>query len=278
MQVVREKPVTSEPKEFKLAITPVSIGSIDATIKVTPSEGNEDKYYVAYIFDADAFERNGGMEKIHEWQKSWWNRSGDADFHTNMMAKLIKGEKTFDITTEFPEIVMMKWDCDYVFFAYGVDTVTGDPTTDVFVYDFHTPKGSKQSDNQFTVTIESVAHDAVVARITTTNNDPYMVRCERTTSFVDSYRNKPETELLGGQKPLDAMIYHIMESYYKKMLYETGTGSFPVYQGDKLFTRDDQILLSANRGYTMIIVGFDEGPTTEIKYVDFTTAQTPAEP
>lgn len=263
--------VTPVTKAFVL--TPISIGSIDATIKVTPNNENGDKYYSAFVIPKVDWIKRGGEEGIHDWQKSWWKRDGEAQFHEYMMEELFKGEKVFNMVADF-KFSLLKWDCDYVFYTYGVDTITGDKNTDIIIHEFHTSKASTQSSNNITVTLGNITHEEVEAIISTSNNDQYMVRCG-TKTYVQWYQNQHPDSLVGGQPPMDAMIYNLINNYYDKTLYEEGEGRFPLYRGDKQFDRNDQILMSPNRDYYMILVGFDRGVTSEIKLVPFTTAPRP---
>ncbi len=249
---------------MKFKIEEVSIDGLEAAFKLIPSDNNQ--YYQVDIMSKWKFEKEfaGQKDSLYAFDVYWWKfvaENSGKDWLDVMKQFVYKGDQVFQ-SYETLGVKALQWNSDYIFYYYGIDYNTGKRTTDVNVHQFRT-KAPTPSNNQFTVNISNVYSNGIKGTITTTNSDTYLVRCE-SKRYVDYYMNA--TEPIEDMKPVDFMIWKIVYANYED---NKAAGLF--HSGNFNIERSTQKLASPNTDYYLIVVGFKDGLTTEVKLVPFKT-------
>lgn len=264
----KEKKVGTTDEKFKVELAKQVVGltfnieevsndGIECSVKVTPSNG-ESFYYVDMISKYLAEKKWGGVNGLYDMDVKWWNflaENNGNDWKDVMAERVYSGEKTFHSRDNLHK-KMLYWDHDYYVYYYGIDKATGNQTTATQVMNLHTKKPTP-SDNQFNFTMNQIYKDGVDANITTTNNDPYIILCDRK-RYVDQFVNKTDTL---GVPAMDYMIFELLD--------DTNT---QIYNGNTHITRETLNPRRPNHDYYIIIAGFKNGLTTEVKLIPFKTA------
>ena len=249
--VVRTEVKTAAGQEdFQINITELTSGHM--TLDIVPLDKNitytytllpKAKYDEAVNYNGDIF----------MYDVAWWEfmaeNYGESDWRNIMKKLLVTGDRQYISDEEYG---FMDWDTDHIFYCYGINE-KGDVTTPLYTKEFRTPKPTP-SDNEIKVEIVETLSNGCNVKVTTSNNDEYVVTAQRQ-DFIDYWEAEgTETDML---KTLYADL-HINEPEcgYK----HAGSDEFMV-KAQK-----------ANTDYVLIVFGTNEGPTTPVQYIKFRTA------
>lgn len=225
---------------FTIDVT--NIGKTNADVKITPLV--DDMTYVYALLDKakyDAETENYG--NIFLFDVDWWTFVGSSQqppmtWQEAIMLYSKKGEQSFEAKEEMTDI---KAGTDHIVYCYGINKF-GELTTPIYEKVFKT-ESVVMSDNKISLEILEVASDYVDVKITTTNDDPYYVTCQKA-SFVDFYMDD------NGNCDYDKMVGNIM-NYAER---------------DGFMSGDKECVHLANRkpntDYYIIVYGYDGGMTT----------------
>lgn len=237
--------------DFELNITELTSGHLfldilpkDKEMKYTYTLLPKKKYEEAIDYNGDIF-----MYDI-----AWWEflaeNYGESDWRNIMKKLLTQGDYTFNSIDEYG---FMDWDTDHVFYCYGIND-KGDATTPLCTKEFRSPKPIP-SDNKITVEILDIKNNGCNVKVTTTNDDKYVVMAQKQ-SFIDYWEQEGnETEML-------KVLYNDCEINQDWCGYKHSGSS-------ELFVKAK----NANTDYVLIIFGTNEGPSTDIQYIKFKTAE-----
>lgn len=251
--------------DLSLCIDKTTATGVEFTIVPTK---DEIKYFYSIIsleeakaLDGDA--DNGYLaDELFANQKSFWEMDaqyGSGDWIQEAAADLVS--KATEGGTNASIIPMMKWDTDYVLYAFGLNTDTGELTTPVRALEFRTAK-SGTSDNDIQVTIDNIYNNRVDYTITTTNDDTYFVDVQRKKG-VDYYYNPT-----AGTGDEQTLAYWLIETKSKQGYLDNY-----IFSGDKTVAPEASIGLSGAQEHYVVVFGFDKdgGLTTPVKLIPFKT-------
>lgn len=246
-----EVKTTAGEEDFLLNITELTSGHVnfdivpkDKAMKYTYTLLPKQKY-------DDAVEYNGD---IFLYDVAWWEflaeNYGESDWRNIMNKLLVAGDYTFKSHEEYG---FMDWDTDHVFYCYGIDE-KGNATTPLYKNEFKSPM-PVPSDNEITVEILEVLENGCNIRVTTTNDDLYVVNAQRQT-FIDYWEQEgTETDML-------KVLYNDCEFNQEWCNYRHNGSSEFFVKAKKPDT-----------DYVLIVFGSNEGPSTPIQYIKFKTAK-----
>lgn len=239
-----------------------------AKVKVTPQDN--DKYY-SFIVKKSIYEKNGGddygmiLAEIGYWDSmaemfkeygldyTWF----DVYNEDELVAAGTREYYSYDVGAE------ITWGTEYIAYAFSFDE-QGNVKNHMVKEEFAT-ESPVPSNNTFTCTIDKAWESGVRATITPSNNDPYFVSVENYERFVSFYED-PENGYT-----YEDMLRRIMEGY--SMDYLNGkifTGTTTIDTRENLI--GDTALFpvkSPNMQYCVVVVGFENGPTTDYKFFKF---------
>lgn len=163
---------------------------------------------------------------------------------------LNSGDFTFYSAEEYG---FMDWDTDHIFYCYGINE-KGDATTPLYTKEFRSPKPTP-SDNEIKVEILEVKNNGCKVKVTTTNDDLYVVNAQKQV-FID-YWNQEGTET-----DMIKILYNDCEFNKEWCAYRhNGSGEF--------FVKAKK----PDTDYVLIVFGSNEGPSTDVQYIKFHTTK-----
>lgn len=238
-----------------------------AQFTIVPTK-DEIKYFYSIMSkaEADALDENAENgytpDELFNYQKKNWEMNaqyGSGNWLTEASANLVTGP--LEAISSADIIPAMNWDTEYVLYAFGLDTETGELSTPVRTSEFRTaPHGV--SDNELGVVIDNVYKNRVDYTITTTNNDTYFVDVQ-TKSFTDYYYN------------MEAGTGSEQDLAYKLISGKAGNGLLDnfIFSGNKVVAPEASIGLSGARDHFVVIFGYDKekGLTTPVQLIPFKT-------
>lgn len=254
-EYVEEPAIVLEVSE----ITPVN-----AHIKVTLRDP-EMKYYW-YITTPDVIERRGGRETIDvKLDREWWLYLASfyngtvpwQDFMRNQLSQGNVDAYAVDMPDDCPQL---RWDSDYVLYAYGIDEESGERITDLYFCDFTTAGVGDGSDLTFEfepVSVEDDPENSFGSRV-----------CHKVT--VDVYPSNDEEEF--------GLLYcetSVIDWYYTDQTDQTIDDYFfdTFSRMAKTFTGPVRLVMPAireGREYYICAAGFPGYPTTDLITYKFT--------
>lgn len=253
--IVEYRTEEKQPQKNEFILEVSDITTNDCHVKIVPP--SEDMLYYWYMPTAAAVEFRGGKETVDiELDRGWYEYvsglyGGNPSWQELMSNDLSKGTldgRTTDpgLSDKCPEL---RWDTDYVLYAYGVNEQC-ERITDIFFYDFRTAAPEK-SDLTFDFKLINVEVDE-----------------EYSTSKRTAYR-----------ATIDIMPSNIEEQYAfdyceTKYLDEYGEGAIDDYIYDqfrpscRVVTDAAEVVIPGLRGdkeYYIMAAGWEKGaPTTEL--------------
>ncbi len=255
--IIASSPGLAAAATIDIGVTDVTF--TDANIVITPSEDTGTYYYG--LMSADEFNSNNGADGIVDKCISDWETMGSWYSKTwieMLPSVLYTGPQEFT-GKEFKII----WDTEYVVYAFGIDSQTGEVTIPVVTKNFITPP-AEHSDNTFTITLDKVTptegtsfYMDVTVTVTPSNDDPYAIFVQQT-SVLDYYDGSDE------EKSITSYFANQFASYVR----ETYTGKQTI-----TFARQKK-----NKDMYVVVAGFNGAPTTDLFKLAFRTEETPAEP
>lgn len=251
-----------EEPAFVLEVSDIT--QVNAHIKVTPRDP-EMKYFW-YITTPDVIEFRGGRETIDiKLDREWWLYleslyNGNPDWKYFMRSQLSQGAidaDAIDIPDDCPKL---RWDSEYVMYAYGLDEETGDRITDIYWCDFTTAPLGDESDLTFEFEPVSVEDDP--------ENSFGSRKCHKVT--IDVYPSNDEEEF--------GLLYcetSVIDWYYSDQTEETIDDYFfnTFSEMSKTFTGPVRLVMPAireGREYYLCAAGFPGYPTTDLFTYKFT--------
>lgn len=251
--------------DLSLCVDKTTATGVEFTIVPTK---DEIKYFYSIMSLEDAKALDGDAEngyladELFTNQKKYWEMDaqyGSGDWLQEAAADLVT--KATEGGTNASIIPVMKWDTEYVLYAFGLNTDTGELTTPVRTCEFRTAQ-SGTSDNDIEVTIDNIYNNRVDYTITTTNSDTYFVDVQRKKS-IDYYYNPAE-----GTGDEQTLAYWLIEGKSKQGFLDNY-----IFSGDKTVAPEASIGLSGGQEHYVVVFGFDKegGLTTPVKLVPFKT-------
>ena len=237
-------------EDFALNITELTSGHVnldilpkDKQMKYTYTLLTKKKYDESVEYNGDIF----------LYDVAWWEflaeSYGESDWRNIMNKLLTAGDYKFESIKEYG---FLDWDTDHIFYVYGIDP-KGDATTQLYTKEFKSPK-PVASDNEISVEILEVLPNGCNVRVTTTNDDEYVVMAQKQ-SFIDYWEQEgTETDML-------KVLYSDCDLFQEWCGYK--------HSGSEEFFVKSQ---KANTDYVLIVFGTNEGPSTEVQYIKFKTA------
>jgi len=242
-----------------LDISVSDVSYTDAKVVITPSDDSSTFFY-GLESSAD-FEAKGGSEGIVKTCIGNWENMGtwySKTWQEMLPTVLYTGQQQFQ-----GKELNIGWDTEYVVYAFGMDSATGEVTVPVVTEKFRTlPR--ETSENTFSIKVDKVVptegssfYMDVTVTVTPSNNDPYAVQVQQS-SVLDFYDGSDETKT--------------EEAYFKaqfaKFVQETYTGTQTL-----TFNRQKK-----GKDMYVVVAGFNGAPTTVVYKLAFRTDETPAEP
>lgn len=224
-----------------------SLGSMSLLYTVTPPT-DDVKYYTDYLPKEKYDSEVANYGDISGFDKDYYQWLADMYYITwfELMSDFLKSGTT-QRSSDDGEV--MRWNTPYVVYAYCLDD-KGNLVTDIAELNITTPS-PEPSDNVINAEITNIGSNDISVSVTTTNNDQWFMTAQRK-SLVDQFSND------------DDLLFSLMQSFYNS----------PTMFYDGNLTSDDQFTgsLRPDTDYVLLIVGFDEGPTTELQKIEFHTA------
>ena len=201
--------------------------------------------YIYGILTAAKFAEYADAAAIFEARKAGWESDAtwydDTTWQEMMVYDLVSGNKNFDATED---ITTLTWGESYVFYCMGV-TAEGEIDTAMTTAEF-TTTSSEASNNTFTITIDSMTKSSVNFTITPSNPDEQYYVTVQKNSVVNG-------------KTSDQILHALLDSATD---YQISTRLFT---GEQSLTNSQVgTTVSGFYQYNIIVLGFNNGPTTEV--------------
>lgn len=249
------------PQQYEIEYENLSAFSVDVT--VTPKDNEP---YYAWIQSKATYEKNGGDNYgIIVSDMQWWQQGADwaaeAGIETTWVEQYFQDEMTYSGTHELLNnrnfILNMMWDTEYVIYAYSLDE-DGNLKNQVCKEFFTTPSPGT-SNNTFTCEVHQTWTDGVDFTITPTTDDPYFVSIEQYDRFVSYYGP-------GKDFTYEDMLLNILSDDSPENIAAhtfTGTTRINTKEGDVYSIKKPNVV------YNIIVVGLENGPTTDFNFFPF---------
>lgn len=230
---------------FQFDLQGINGMSVDKII-ITPSDETI-TYFPGIILASKVNELYGSIENVLEFDKSWFEfiaQYSGTTWYEEMFPHTVKGILE---TTGLQLLDYLEWGSEYYLYAYGFDA-EGNQTTDVHYKLFETATPAP-SENKISVEVIRCEDKEVEIKVTTTNEDPYFITAQRD-NYVEHWEDP--------------------EEMFRELVHSLNDGGVEPY----IHTGSQNITLNVGKPeskYYVIIRGFDEGPTTELQLIEFTT-------
>jgi len=231
----------------------------NANIVITPSEDAGTYYYG--LMSADDFRLNNGADGIVDKCISDWETMGS--WYSKTWIEMLPSVLYTDSQSFTGKEFKIRWDSEYVVYAFGMDSQTGEVTIPVVSKNFTTPP-AEHSDNTFTISIDKVTptegstlYMDVTVTVTPSNDDPYAVLVQQS-SILDFYDGSDEEKSI--------------TSYFAKQFVNYVTETYTGKQ-TLTFTRQKK-----GKDMYVVVAGFNGAPSTDLYKRAFRTEETPIEP
>ncbi len=261
--LIRENFSTPEgPQNYEISYENLTAFSVD--VEVVP---NDNEPFYAWIQPKAIYEKNGGDNYgIIVGDMQWWQQGADwaaeAGVETTWIEQYFQDEMTYSGTHELLNnrnfILNMMWDTEYVIYAYSFDE-NGNVKNQVCKEFFTTPSPGT-STNTFTCEVHQTWTDGVDFTITPSNDDPYFVSIEQYDRFVSHYG--PGKEFTYEDMLLNILTDDSPESIAAHTF--TGTTRINTKQSGSIYP-----IKSPDKLYNIIVVGLENGPTTDFNFFPF---------
>lgn len=230
-------------------IEPAEITSSVIKVNIVPKD--KDITYYACFTDQVGYGRAWDeYGSIYAMDKEWWTYMASQYNKTwleILPSQVNKGGYTIDGGTDYGFIL---WDHEYYAYCYGLN-MQGEMTTPLYIKKFKTLTPTP-SENKITVESVTPGEDGkVMVKITTTNDDPYYVGAQKK-SYIESWAKN-----LGSN-----------EAMFKKLISQQNPTPLYIHNGSQEI---ELYCATRNADYSVIICGYDGGPTTELQLVPFRT-------
>ena len=240
-----EEPVFDGP--FAIAVEDITWH--DATVSITPEDSSA-TYIAGIISKADYTNKCGSTPagivemKKQEWQElaamyKEWGYNDPWQYY--MREELKSGARSFVGS----QLLTMRWSSDYVAYCFGMDN-KGELTADAAIKEFST-LSPEASSNSFAVSVDAATSGKATFTVTAANDDPYYVSVQQESYFAGYGPNASES--------YEDMVYNLVSDYSDSMLAKS------IYNGT---TTHNKTGLRSDRSYCVVVVGFENGPTTEV--------------
>lgn len=237
--------ITTEPEPEGDAAIKIEISNIawnGADIQITPTLPFQ--YYYGCYTKADYEAKFTQPSDFIDTTIEKWKKEAQMYYEpwtTTMKYHTTKGSTLADVGT-------LRWSTDYIFICFGIDD-DGTLLTDAITAEF-TTLTPVASDNEFTITINSMTSSSVEFTVTPTLDDQYYVTVEQV-GITDQYGP-------GKDKSYDDMIDYLLPDYDSQL-------NKRLFSGEQTITNTDLgNTVSSNKEYRIVVWGFDNGPTTTV--------------
>ena len=235
---------TGDEDAFTVTLSDITCNNVG--VKIQPVDQNMFYSWMLHTKEhyEDCIENHGNM---NGWDKAWWNNVAmqtGVTWQEAMYQDITQGE------TDEPESDWLLWDTDYVVTVYGISEEDGTALTKTTVVPVHT-KSPTPSSNNISVEIQNVYYDGVDVKVTTTNNDTYLVGSERKT-YVDFYMANGE------------------EAFLRQWINDVHENTTLIHSGNDEFKKT---VKAQDTDYYLIVVGYNGGPTTTLQLIPFHSAK-----
>lgn len=260
--VEKKVPLVVKEKELPIPVKAELVlnKGLKAHFQITPI--NKEVYYTACVCTSKNFysDRIKGKEGIAKNDKGWWELCSGKD-PKNWKRHWYKGDQLYDTSSneKIAAHPILHWDADYIFYAYEVDEATGDPVSDIFVYEFHTPP-AKSLDMTFDIEVKSTSlNSGFNATITPSLTDKEWFYRIEPNRIWESWKKT------GYKGEYDDYLQNII---YEYVSYSYDDGKEPSFQKGVHNITSDSLYKTLRPGteYVILVFGWDKnsGPTTKI--------------
>ncbi len=248
VQIVEYKTVEEKATdEFALEVTDITKST--AKISITPKDKSMTYYYkvLSETERAKLIEQYGSIQKADLQDIQDYASSMGFGIDMFLPYRLTTGTKTEDVKN-------LVAGTKYYLYAYGWNG-DGTFTTDIYEKEFTTEAAVKSS-NVITVEVGDTYVDGCDVKVTTTNNDPYIV----------DVRSKSYWEYILSQNNNDKVA---AAQYIVSHLYGS-TAEAASRKGNQEFkaTADEP-----DTDYVLVVFGYDASITTDVQVVEFKTLE-----
>lgn len=260
--VEKKVPLVVTEKKLPTSVTAKLILNKELKVHFQVTPANKESYYNACVCTAKNFhsDRIRGKEGIAQNDRGWWELCSGKD-PKNWKRHWYKGDQLYDSSSneKIAAHYILHWDTDYVFYAYEIDEATGEPSSEVFVYEFHTPP-AKPVDMTFDIEVKSTSwgHGFNATVIPSLTDKEWFYRIEPNRIW-ESWKKT------GYKGEYDEYEQNIIFSYIsssfdgeKEPSFQKGVHNLT---SDKLYKN-----LKPGTEYVILVFGWDKnfGPTTKI--------------
>lgn len=261
----RTEEMQPQKAEFKVEVSDVT--QTNARIKVTPP--SDDMLYYWYITTEESIERHGGRDVVDvNLDRAWYEYVSELyGGNPTWQELMLKGLTTGDLDGylhDMPEAISsLRWDTDYVLYAYGLNEQC-ERITDIAFFDFHTA-ACNQTDLTFDFEVVSVEDDP--------ENTTSMKECKKVTiDILPSDENAHFATKYADVRTLDA--YEASDMYtVDDYIYDQFMGYCMMIDGPARMVMPG---IEVGKNYYLISIGWDEAPNTELFRFRFNTDVKPA--
>ena len=237
----RTMPVATLGEVFTVAVNDIEWRNAQISV-ATEYTGT----YIYGILTAAKFAEYADAAAIFEARKAGWESDAtwydDTTWQEMMVYDLVSGNKNFDASED---ITTLTWGESYVFYCMGV-TAEGEVDTAMTTAEFTTATSGEASNNTFTITIDSMTKSSVNFTITPSNPDEQYYVTVQKNSVVNG-------------KTSDQILHALLDSATD---YQISTRLFT---GEQSLTNSQVgTTVSGFYQYNIIVLGFNNGPTTEV--------------
>lgn len=236
----------------EFAITVNDVTKTYASITFTPKD-NTMKYYYSVVSESERqqmIERYGSLRE-GELEFIKYNASSSGfDLSKLLGSVLVQGPTTKD-TRDILQTNLTPG-TKYYAFCFGLNT-DGTFTTETYEQEF-TTEAVQPSDNVITCEVVKTYSDGCDVKVTTTNNDPYIV----TTQKADVWE-KCLAQFNGDKKAAARDLLRASYGGYADSYTKTGNQEFKVETS------------SSGSDCVLIVCGFDADVTTDVQIIPYTT-------
>ena len=237
-----------------LQVVEGSITWREAYVKITPSA--EDMEYIFDIMEKSEWEElyAEDAEAIVAARIAGWQQDVEDGLESNptldtWQKYMAYYQHNYPKTVAVSEYYNLRWDTDYVMYAFGMND-DGFQTANVVTVEFRTAT-PVASENTFVVEIGELTASTVAFNVTASNNDPYFLTIQDK-RYVDRFGE-------GKNESWEDMIWDLTFVKTDEQIMDY------IFSGSQSLTNDDiNKKVDSFHEYQVVIWGFSNGPTTEV--------------
>lgn len=244
---------TTNEEAFTISVDDVTWK--DAHVVITPKDPTMKYYFSTMRMEKVNEELDGDIDNIPDFDYAWWEfvaTTAGVDLNYCIQNDLCSGTQDFR-SSELESGAIFMWGSQGIVYCYGVNE-DGERITPMSYVIIDT-KGPEPSDMTFDVEILGEYPRTVHATITPSTDETFYLTAQKKT-YVDYYMTAGE---------VDKMCFQLIKEDTEQRGFWNGV----VNVDESLFPA-----LTANKEYCLVMFGFKDGRTTDVKVVNFNTLKT----